>query len=267
MLKFIKPTLLAVIVLEIASIFFMLHMYNKIVTDPKNYYSPAVISQRAKKINPHTFQGVGVNPALEGLIEEEKSLQPLPKKFLISGVPFTVQSPDSKWDEYGEESCEEMSEIIVDRYWRKLPLDRKIGLVERNRLIGYEIKNYGDFRDENAEQIAERLRNYFGYSDVEVIYDFTLDELKRKITEGRPIIVPAAGRKLNKPYFKQPVPLYHNLVVIGFDGDKIIVNDPGIGKGEGYRYNENILYNAIHDFPGSKERIEEGRKAMIIIKE
>lgn len=255
MLRFIKPTFLAVIVLEIASIFFMLHMHNKIVSDPKNYYSPALISQRAKKIN----------PALNDLAEEKNFLQPLPKKFLISGVPFTVQSPDSKWDEYGEESCEEMSEIIVDRFWRQLPLDRKIGLIERNKLIEYEIKNYGDFRDENAEQIAERLRNYFGYQDVEVIYDFTLEQLKRKIVEGRPIIVPAAGRKLNNPYFKQPGPLYHNLVIIGFDGDKIIVNDPGIGKGEGYRYNENVLYNAIHDFPGTKERIEEGRKAMIIV--
>jgi len=256
MLKFIKPTLLVVIVLEIASIFFMLHMYNKIVSDPKNYYSPALITRRERN----------VDKSLDDLIGDEKSLSPLPKKFLISGVPFTVQSPDSKWDEYGEESCEEMSEIIVDRYWRKLPLDRKIGLVERNKLIGYEIQNYGDFRDENAEQIAQRLRDYFGYQEVEVIYDFTLDELKRKIIEGRPIIVPAAGRKLNNPYFTQPGPLYHALVIIGFDGDKIIVNDPGIGKGEGYRYNEDVLYNAIHDFPGSKEMIEEGRKAMIIVK-
>lgn len=259
MLRFIKPTLLAVIVLEIASIFFMLNIHDKFVSDPRNYTSTAVINRQASKSRQ-------VLEATDGLPGAEKSLLPLPKKFLIENVPFTVQSPDSKWDEYGEEACEEMSEIIVDRFWRKLPLDRKIGLVERNKLIEYETQNYGDFRDEDAQTIAERLRDYFGYQDVEVIYDFSLDDLKRKITQGRPIIVPAAGRKLNNPYFTQPGPLYHALVVIGFDGDKIIANDPGIGKGEGYRYNENVLYDAIHDFPGSKERIEEGRKAMVVVK-
>lgn len=140
-------------------------------------------------------------------------------------------------------------------------------LEERNRLIEYEIENYGDFRDEDAEQITQRLKDYFGYEDVEVVYDFSLQDLKEKITEGRPIIVPAAGRLLKNPFFKQPGPLYHNLVIIGYDGSQIITNDPGIGKGEGYRYNENILYNAIHDFPGSKELIEQGRKAMIIVVE
>ena len=255
MLRLIKPTLLAVIVLEIASIFLLLRIYDKFVSDPKNYTSVAVLNRQAKK----------TNRTIVDLAGEDSFLEPLPNKFLIEGVPFTVQSPDSKWDEYGEESCEEMSEIIVDRYFKKLPLDRKIGLRERNRLIDYEIQNYGDFRDENAEQIAQRLREYFGYPDVEVVYDFTLADLKRKIIEGRPIIVPAAGRKLDNPYFTQPGPLYHSLVIIGFDGDKIIVNDPGIGKGQGYRYNENVLHNAIHDFPGSKERIEEGRKAMIVV--
>ncbi|OGZ34969.1 MAG: hypothetical protein A2174_00090 [Candidatus Portnoybacteria bacterium RBG_13_41_18] len=265
-MRFIKPGLLAVIVLEIASIFFMLHIYNKIVADPKNYTSVSLVSRSTKKIISNNLfdDFLPVADNIPKILPELRSA--LPKKFIIEDVPFTVQSPDSKWDEYGEESCEEMSEIIVDRYWRNLPLNRTIGLVERNKLIEYEIKNYGGFRDENAEQVAQRLREYFGYSDVEVIYDFTLEELKREIIKGRPIIVPAAGRRLNNPYFTQPGPLYHNLVIIGYDGDEIVTNDSGIGRGKGYRYNENVLYNAIHDFPGSKENIEEGRKAMIIVK-
>ncbi|MFH0852731.1 MAG: C39 family peptidase [bacterium] len=253
MTKFIKPTLLALAVVEIFFVLFLLYIYDKFVSDPQNYTSSVAVVRQAKKA------GANILPD----ISETKT--GLPKSFLIENVPFSVQSPDSLWDEYGEESCEEMSEIIVDHFWTKKALDRKIALVERNKLIEYEIQNYGDFRDENAAQIAQRLKDYFGYKKVGVIYDFSLQQLKEKIAQGKPIIVPAAGRKLGNPYFTQPGPLYHNLVIIGYEGTDIIVNDPGIGRGQGYRYNENVLYNAIHDFPGSKENIEQGRKAMIIV--
>jgi len=253
MAKFIKPTLLALAAVEIFFVLTLLFIYDKFVSDPQNYTSTAVVARETKKIK------AGVPPDIQEIKTE------LPKSFLIEDVPFSVQSPDSLWDEYGEEACEEMSEIIADHFWTKKPLDRKIALGERNKLIEYEIHNYGDFRDENAAEVAQRLEDYFGYKKVEVIYDFSLQELKEKIAQGRPIIVPLAGRKLNNPFFTQPGPLYHNLVIIGYDGTDIITNDPGIGRGRGYRYNENVLYNAIHDFPGSKERIEEGRKAMIIV--
>ena len=49
MLKFIKPTLLAVVVLEIMSLFFLLHIYDEFVSDPQNYTSVAVVSRQARK--------------------------------------------------------------------------------------------------------------------------------------------------------------------------------------------------------------------------
>ncbi len=247
---------MALLVLEIGSIFVMLYVFDRFIANFKNLASTAPLIQSARKIRENRIV----------LPEQNSSPAALPKKFLIEHVPFTTQSPDSLWDERGEESCEEASMIMVDYFWKKKEFTREIALAERNKLIQYEIENYGDFRDEDAQDIAERLRNYFGYREVEVIYDFSLDDLKRKIVEGRPIIVPAAGRLLKNPNFKQPGPLYHNLVIVGYDGNEIITNDPGTRKGEGYRYNKNILYNAIHDFPGSKEQIEQGRKAMIIVK-
>lgn len=253
--------LLSIIVVEIITVFVLLHIYNKFVSDPKNFTSVAVVSQQSKKTN----QLEKINQESAG--QSVKNINSLPKKFLIENVPFSIQSPDSLWDEVGEESCEEASMIIVDHFWKKKPLDRKIMLEERNKLVNYEIATYGDFRDENSQEIAERLRNYFAYQNVQVIYDFSLTDLKKKLIEGRPIILPTAGRLLGNPYFTQPGPLYHNLVAIGYDGSDIIVHDPGVGRGENYRYNEDVLYNAIHDFPGSKERIQEGRKAMILVAE
>jgi hypothetical protein len=49
MMNFIRPTLLAVIVLEIMSLFYLLHIYDKFVSDPQNFTSTAVINRQAKK--------------------------------------------------------------------------------------------------------------------------------------------------------------------------------------------------------------------------
>ena len=98
-----------------------------------------------------------------------------------------------------------------------------------------------------------------------VIYDFKKDDLKKYLAQGYPIIVPAAGRKLGNPNFTAPGPLYHNLVLVGYDGNTIITNDPGTRRGEGYEYDIDVIFNAIHDFTGKPESINQGRKAMIVV--
>jgi hypothetical protein len=50
-MNIIKPALLAVIALEIMSLFFLLHIYDKFVSDPQNYTSTAVINRQTKNIN------------------------------------------------------------------------------------------------------------------------------------------------------------------------------------------------------------------------
>jgi hypothetical protein len=44
----IKPTLLAVILLEIISLFFLLYIYDKFVSNPQNFASTAVLNRQAK---------------------------------------------------------------------------------------------------------------------------------------------------------------------------------------------------------------------------
>jgi len=46
--------------------------------------------------------------------------------------------------------------------------------------MDFEIANYGDFRDEDAAQVAQRLKDYFGYKNVKVIYDHSLEDLKKR---------------------------------------------------------------------------------------
>jgi hypothetical protein len=70
------------------------------------------------------------------------------------------------------------------------------------------------------------------------------------LVSGKLVIIPAAGRLLGNPNFSGQGPIYHMLVVRGFDNKtgEFITNDPGTRKGEGYRYKYSVLINAIHDW-------------------
>jgi hypothetical protein len=91
------------------------------------------------------------------------------------------------------------------------------------------------------------------------------------------IILPTADRALRNPNFTGLGPLYHFILVKGWDetgwlNNYFITNDPGTRKGENYKYKYDILLNAIHDLPqdkvgvmGDTSRILEGRKVMIVV--
>jgi len=193
---------------------------------------------------------------------------PLPKSFFIS-VPFTSQAPFGQWDQRHEEACEEASLIMLHHYFTKTKLTPQIAQNEIQSMINFEIKTAGAYADTNAAQTAKLYTSFFGplpeNKKIKVIYDFGKDDIKKYLVQGNPIIVPTAGQMLKNPYFTFPGPLYHNLVLVGYNGNMIISNDAGTKRGKGYKYDINTLFNAIHDFPGSKKNIKTGRKAMIVV--
>jgi len=203
--------------------------------------------------------------SLQELEVAESKDQKIPSDFLLE-VPFAPQSPYAIWDERDEESCEEASLVIVHYFWQKKNLNKEKMREELDRLIDFQVSHYGDYKDTDSKETAKLAQDYYGYQNVEVVYDITVDDLKERIVAGYPVIIPAAGRLLYNPNFTPPGPLYHNLVLIGFNEDGFITNDPGTRRGEHYFYPYRVLDDAIHDFPGSKEEIEQGRKAMIIVK-
>lgn len=198
--------------------------------------------------------------------EEKPAVKPkaLPDK-ILTGVPFTSQAPFAEWDELHEEACEEASLIMLKYYLDGKKLTPEIAESEIQRMVDFEIKNYGDYRDSDAGEIVKLAEDFYGIRNLKAVYDFPKEDLKKYLARGEPIIVPAAGRLLGNPNFTAPGPLYHNLVLIGYNGNTIITNDPGTRKGQGYTYNMDVLYNAIHDFPGKPEDITQGRKAMIVL--
>jgi len=205
----------------------------------------------------------------ENISQEEEKIEiatdnNIPNKIFIE-VPFTTQAPFANWDIYHEEACEEAAIIMLKYFVDGKSLTPEIAEKEIQQLISHETKTYGKYEDSSALEITQLAGDYYGINNLKVIYDFSAEDLKKYLSLGTPIIVPAAGRLLGNPNFKAPGPLYHVLVLVGYDDDIIITNDPGTKNGEGYRYNIKTLYNAIHDFSGNLAEIEQGRKAMIVL--
>jgi len=210
--------------------------------------------------------------------EEEKNISEMKNDFIaelpeeiILEVPFTSQAPLFVWDEIHEEACEEATLVMMKYYLDGKKLDPKISENEIQNIVKYQIKKYGDYKDTDLKKTADIFLDYYGNGEnykgkkMKVIYDIKKEDLKKHLVQGNPTIVPTAGRLLKNPNFKSPGPLYHNLILIGYKNEKIIVNDPGTKKGEKYEYSIDILFEAIHDFPGKAEDIKKGRKAMIIL--
>ncbi len=208
------------------------------------------------------------NSANDGQENIPASPSEIPPKIQID-VPFTSQAPLVNWDKYHEEACEEASIIMVKFFLDKKGINPEIADKEILDMINFEIKNYGDYKDSTASQMVQLAKDFYGplpeEKKLRAIYDIKREDIKKYLAKGSPIVIPAAGRLLGNPNYTQPGPLYHALVLTGYDGNEIITNDPGTRKGKNYRYNINVLYNAIHDFPGNKDNIENGRKAMIVV--
>lgn len=184
-------------------------------------------------------------------------------------VPFTSQAPTGEWNLSAfQDGCEEASTLMVwmARMGEKLTREEvKAKLLD---MAEFQIKRIGhgvdtDVRDTNTYLLQE----YFGITDAEVVYDMTLDELKAAVMKGL-VIVPTNGRALGNPNFTAPGPLQHMLVIGGYDTEKreFITNDPGTRMGAGYRYPEQVLFDAIREYPTGKHLpITTERKAMIVV--
>ncbi len=253
----------------------------KMIQDGKSSEKKAVsiiLENEAKKVKEDLENRIGTsekeiilnNEKMQDdvIVKSEKMIEKVPDKILME-VPFTTQAPFAKWDEIHEEACEEASIIMLRYYFSGEKLTPEVAEKEIQALVKFQNKNYGDFKDTTAQQTADLFLDFYGElpdgKKLKVVYDFEKEDLKKYLAQGFPIIVPAAGRELGNPNFTAPGPLYHNLVLVGYDGDLIITNDPGTRKGEGYKYDVDILYNAIHDFPGKPEDIKKGKKAMIVV--
>jgi hypothetical protein len=178
-------------------------------------------------------------------------------------VPFISQAPTGNWSLPYQETCEEASAIMVDAFYQgKDVFSVKQAMDAIDTLVDFENKLLGEYKDTSAEDTAKFIKGYFGYTEVLVVPYDTL-KLKRAVANGFPVIVPASGKKLPNPNFRNGGPLYHMVVVKGYINDSFITNDTGTSRGADFIYTTTALKNAAHDWNGGD--VINGVPVMIVI--
>ena len=212
----------------------------------------------------------------EDPVEDTKPVDEEPSTTMPSTVDWPVlfasQAPFGVWDELHGEACEEASMIMAVKYFSKKLLTAHIMEQEILDLASWEEGN-GYKIDVTANETVEILEKYFS-TKAELVTEVNVERMKQELAAGNLIIIPAAGRELGNPYFQNPGPIYHMLVIRGYDSAAgvFITNDPGTKRGEGYRYKYQTLISAIHDWSHSRaeggmtdDEMAQGRKIMIVV--
>jgi len=191
-------------------------------------------------------------------------------------VPFSSQAPRGDWSLPWQEACEEASAMIVHAFWTGASLPVEEAEAQILALVKWQQETFGYYKHTTAAQTARMIKEVYGYARVDVLYDVTRTELEKHIRAGRPVIVPLAGRRIGNPYYTQPGPVYHMLVVKGIaDNGDIITNDVGTRHGRNLTYNPDVFMAAIHDVPAGGDDwpagvdpvpyVESGRRAIIVV--
>ncbi|HTK60385.1 MAG TPA: C39 family peptidase [Candidatus Baltobacteraceae bacterium] len=182
-------------------------------------------------------------------------------------VPFTSQAPFANWDHLHEEACEETALIMVHAYLTgagAFTPDEAESQIQA--MVKWSIERFGYYEDQTAEEIAVIAREYYGHKRSYAVAFDSMDDVKKEIDAGRPVIIPSAGRMLHNPYFSGIGPLYHAIVVKGYTKDgTIITNDAGTRRGADYLYDPDVLFEAAHDWNGGD--VEHGAKMMVVLKD
>ncbi|MBI1833545.1 MAG: C39 family peptidase [Candidatus Andersenbacteria bacterium] len=230
-------------------------------------YERASLPSPVAYIPEPTTQPTDAQPAVTPRPVPTETARPETLKASVNlAVPFTVQAPNAQWEAPYKEFCEEASALMAAFYVQGKPIpNATVADTEMLKIKTFEEKQFGYYEDTTAAETAKVLTDHFKLTAVKVVPDPTVAGMKEALAAGKVVLVPAAGRLLGNPYFQQPGPLYHMLVIKGYTDDgRFIVNDPGTRRGADFLYSEETIMNAMHDWR-SDQQIELGRKVVILV--
>lgn len=196
--------------------------------------------------------------------------QPLPSVSL-SNVPFIAQAPLGEWnDERQQEGCEEASVLMAMGWVYNQGYAAKDARNEIIAMAAAQTKEYGTHQDTSAKDTVDRLiKGYFGYTKAEAKYDVTPEDIVGYLREGKLVIAAVNGQTLRNPYFSQPAPARHMIVVFGYDNatDEFITHEPGTRNGANYRYSSDIMRVSLRDYASGRYAPipEPPRSAVIVV--
>jgi len=220
---------------------FFVSRRNSIVTTPTKYNLPIAKNAASRDEQGESF---GAAPKI---IPIEDSIV-ISNKILLN-VSFTSQAPFGVWDPVHNDACEEAALIMAKHWADGHLLNATIAEQEILDVVAWEAKTWGRQYELTAEKIMTLGKEFFGLNNIKVAPSPTINDIKSELSQGNLVLVPVAGRLLKNPYYRQPGPIYHILVIKGYNEQEFITNDAGTRRGEGYAYSYQTLFNAIHNWP------------------
>lgn len=187
----------------------------------------------------------------------------IPAKFLLD-MPFYPQAPNGNWDAIHEEMCEEASLLNAGLYLE----NKKLSTAEYDREL-LKLKDIGEKLTGTwvSTTIADTKKisdAWFGDTVRSKIIDNpTIEQIEREVAAGHPVIVPLAGREIGNPNYTPPGPIYHMLVVKGYNEKYFITNDVGTRKGNSYVFTKKIIMDKMHDWDAGD--IHLGAKRVLVL--
>lgn len=178
-------------------------------------------------------------------------------------VPFAPQAPFGNWAQPYQDACEEAAIIMIERFFRHAPLSSGEMDAEILRMVKFQEERYGFYRDSNAAETARLAEAFYPHLSVHVVYDVTVQDIRSALARGTPVLVLVNGQKLGNPFYTQPGPERHTLVIKGVTGDKFITHDPGTRRGADFTYPITRVMNAIEDYDGGSPGT--GKPVMILL--
>lgn len=178
-------------------------------------------------------------------------------------VDFYPQSPFWKWGPIFEDTCEEASLLLALNYIRGDYMNRIQFRDELLKIVDWQNKNFWFFKDTNVAQTAEILKSMYDFDNLEITDNPKITDIKQAISDGNIVIAPLYAIWLNPNYWWEG-PDYHFVVIKWYTQNSFITHDVGTKKWENYVYNQNTLYNRIHDFDPTD--IQLGEKKVIVLK-
>lgn len=220
-------------------------------------------------------QAAAAIPEAGGAVAPVKNIKKLMTKSesvvnnpLRLAVPFISQAPKKNWDALHEDYCEEAALLMVEAFVNH----KTYSIAEQEKalvaLYDWQMKNFGYFESTAVAEVALIAREALKLKNVRIVENPTYEQIRELVGAGHPVIIPANGRALKNPFFKNGGAAFHMLVVRGFtkDGD-FITNDPGTQHGENFVYKRAVLMGALHDWDQGSvgQKAASGQPRIIVI--
>lgn len=178
-------------------------------------------------------------------------------------VPFFIQAPNNTWKiQPYKDACEEAAAILAEAFYMKKKIDARSMVRRIKEVVQFEHNKFGSHKDTDAKKTAQFINEFMGYR-AHTVENPTVEQIKKELDAGRPVIVPYHMPLLKNPHFGSARYPYHMNVLVGYDDEKkiFIVNEVGTRHGDHYKYPMKRIMDANHDFNGKRTDI--GKKVMI----